>query len=119
MDNNPADGVNSPRNPDMAMPTTENKHASLVAPLMALSTSPLEEHLRKPSVNSPPPKTATLSLLPARSLFAPPLDLQRDFNEALNGIDNLITDAAKAITVGGDAAAADPANLDADSVDSF
>ncbi|XTI91385.1 hypothetical protein V2W45_1346010 [Cenococcum geophilum] len=119
MDNNPADGVNSPRDPDTAIPTTKNKHASLVAPLMALSILPLEKHLRKPSVNSPPPKTVTLSLLPARSLFAPPLNLQRDFNEALGGINNLTTDAARAITIGGNAAAANPANSDADSVDSL
>jgi hypothetical protein len=119
MDNNPADGVNSPRDPDTAMPTTENEHASLVAPLMALSTSPPEEHLRKPSANSPPPEAATSSLSPARSIFSPPSDVQRDFNEALGGIDNSTTDAAGAITAGDDAAAADPADSDADSADSL
>ncbi|XTI91384.1 hypothetical protein V2W45_1495129 [Cenococcum geophilum] len=64
MDNNLADGVNSPRNPDTAMPTTKNKYISLVASLMALN-------------------------------------------------------AAGAITVGGDAAATDFADLDVDSVDSL
>ncbi|XTI82055.1 hypothetical protein V2W45_1475033 [Cenococcum geophilum] len=119
MDNNPADGVNSPRNPNTAMPTTKNKYVSLVAPLIALSTLPPEEHLQKPSANSPLPKTATSLLLLARSLFAPPSDLQRDFNKALGGINNSTIDAARAITVGGDAAATNPTDLDADSADSL
>jgi hypothetical protein len=101
------------------MPTTENEHASLVAPLMALSTSPPEEYLRKPSANSPPPEAGTSSLSPARSLFSPPSDLQRDFDEASGGIDNSRTDAAGAITAGGDAVAADPADSDSESVDSL
>ncbi|XTI89229.1 hypothetical protein V2W45_1331583 [Cenococcum geophilum] len=119
MDNNLADGVNLPRDPNTAIPTTKNEYVSLVASLIALSILLPEEYLRKPSVNSPPPETVTLLLLPARSLFAPPLDLQRDFNKALGGIDNLIIDATGVITTGGDAAAANPANLDMDSADSL
>jgi hypothetical protein len=116
--------VNSPRDPDTAMPTTENEHASLVAPLMALRTSPPEEHLRKPSANSPPLEAGTSSLSPAPSLLSPPSDLQRDFDAALGGIDNSRTDAAAATTAGDDAAAADPAaadpaDSDSDSADSL
>ena len=112
------------------MPTTKNEHASLVAPLMALRTSPLEEHLRKPSANSPLLKAGTsLLLLPAPSLFSPPSDLQRDFDAVLGGINNSRTDAAAATTAGDDAAAADPAaanpaaanpaDSDSDSADSL
>ena len=101
------------------MPTTENEHASLVAPLMALRTLPPEEHLRKPSANSPLLEAGTSSLSLAPSLFSPPLDLQWDFDAVLGGIDNLRTDAAGATTAGDDAAAADPADSDSDSADSL
>jgi hypothetical protein len=108
----------------MAIPTTKNKHASLVAPLIVLRTSLLEEHLRKPSANSPPLEAGTLLLLLAPSLLSPPSDLQRDFDAALGGINNLRIDAAAATTIGDDAAAANPtaanpANLDLDSADSL
>ena len=56
------------------MPTTETKHASLVAPLMALRASPQEEHLRKASANSPSPEGQTSS--PAPSLFSLRPDMQ-------------------------------------------
>jgi len=75
MDNNLVNSVNLPYNPNIAIPTTKNKHTSLVAPLIVLSTSLLEEYLRKPFINSPLPKAIMLLLLSARSIFSPPLDI--------------------------------------------
>ena len=38
-------GINSPNNPNTPIPTTKDKYASLVAPLMVLKASPQEKHL--------------------------------------------------------------------------
>jgi hypothetical protein len=95
-----------------------------VAPLIALRTLPPEEYLRKPSVNSPPLEAGTSLLLLVPSLLSLLLDLQWDFNTVLGGIDNLRIDATAATTAGDNAVAANPtaanpANLDLDSVDSL
>ena len=117
MDNNLVNSVNLPYNPNIAIPTTKNKHTSLVAPLIVLSTSLLEEYLRKPFINSPLPKAIMLLLLSARSIFSPPLDIQWDFNKVLSGINNLIIDTTRVITIGNNAAAINLANSNIDSVD--
>ena len=102
---------------NMVIPTTKNKYASLVAPLIVLRILLLEKYLQKPSINSPLLKAGTLLLLLAPSFFLPPLDLQQDFNAVLGGINNLRIDAARATTIGDNTVATNPADLDLDSVD--
>ena len=114
------------------MPTTKNEVVSLIAPLIVLKALLLKEYLQKASANSPLPSAVSLLLSLVYSLFSPPAYMQEDFNEVFYSINNPGIDTARAITnniTGGNAtsgntisnniAAANPTNLDLDSVDSL